>query len=1148
MNIIKRTLLALLLCAMSAAHATSIGYTATALGGTQWRYDYTVSNTTLAVPIEEFTIFFSVGPYLNLLDVSTAPGWDLLLVQPDPAIPDSGYLDALALAGGIAPGASAAGFSVTFDYLGTGSPGSQLFAILDPLTFVAIDTGGTQAVPLPSTPCLLLAGMLAMLCLRRRQLAAAVLALGLCACGGANDPTQPPTPKVKLAAAAQAAAVPDSATQTDAAPGPDLAPLTELTRVPGTPLAAGPFTVTALRKAGERRISRRIHEYTFRISIRNNGSEAASNVHAVLASVPAGASIVDDSVLAGGMNAGATVTPDDTITLRIDRTRPFELGGLVWDITAGAGAGVALDPVRPAEVVSLPLAELGFPDGADSVKASGAVTDVLLKDGSLRFSTPGDTGEDQHAQFFVTRGNSVTALDLLIQSELPTALRVYVEPLENGSLPPAPPKLAISGLGPNNTLQPGGLSFRLEGVAPLDLKNDSGGFLAAQSSATVAIHSYWIFHADTGSFSISATAMQQLLNALPAGALQLQLNFVTQDGEFAASYALTVIKAATVLKGQMRTPAGGNASGLAGKKILLTGYNFHLRRVAVIDAAGAFSFDGVIPDTYQLTLNDLDHPNVVGISAAIFPTSTIVNVSIVYPYATAPGLQAAMPWSSAAVTQDGAAPPVRQAAQAMAGPPPDTPQDEDGTQSFTATAGPQNQTVVRPISYTVPTGTQHVGVKITVRTAEYPTYTTQQSQYNDTWSYVVVGLPGVDLASMGAVNQSHFTQGTTVRTECVDVGKATMTGPLVVTGAVSATNIGDNLLATLTTVELSLACNGLKITRARFFPINADLHPVLQPRNLAYSLPGPYVSVPQETPNQHSISLEVRYSPEQANLTEVHIGMSANGANPAFSTVNLLKQANIQAKGRITFPRLSLPDFPGAKFDKKVVLTVRLKGRIGNADAASDPAEGGQVALKGDTAFIPLYLAHNEAALAKRRYGPRDDGGDSWATRLTIAWLEGKPYRFNDISAQHVTQQASGRSILEHDGHSDGQQIDMRYADGAGGYSDELGGLGDGAAILQLINDAQAEVAAGLPKKPKLARLGAWITANRAMLTLEAGAASTRVVYIGHRFIKLALIDGRFAAPPHARIPGVAVWAKPVKLSIDPSHLHHWHLSMTAHP
>ena len=162
MSFIKQVLLALLLCAMSAAHAASIGYTATSLGGTQWRYDYTVSNTTLAVPIAEFTLFFSVGQHAMLHDISTAPDWDVLLVQPDPAIPASGYLDALALAGGSHPGATATGFSVTFDYLGAGSPGAQPFSILDPVCFIELETGITQAaaVALPSTPWLLLAGVL----------------------------------------------------------------------------------------------------------------------------------------------------------------------------------------------------------------------------------------------------------------------------------------------------------------------------------------------------------------------------------------------------------------------------------------------------------------------------------------------------------------------------------------------------------------------------------------------------------------------------------------------------------------------------------------------------------------------------------------------------------------------------------------------------------------------------------------------------------------------------------------------------------------------------------------------------------------------------------------------------------------------------
>ena len=204
--------------------------------------------------------------------------------------------------------------------------------------------------------------------------------------------------------------------------------------------------------------------------------------------------------------------------------------------------------------------------------------------------------------------------------------------------------------------------------------------------------------------------------------------------------------------------------------------------------------------------------------------------------------------------------------------------------------------------------------------------------------------------------------------------------------------------------------------------------------------------------------------------------------------------------------------------------------------------------FKGSTAYIPLYLANNEAALAARRYGTRDAGGDSWATRLAIAWLAGKAYRFDDISGQHVTQTAAGDSILGHRGHSDGQQIDLRYADGAGGYTDALGGQNNGAAIHQLILDAKAEVVANPAQKPKLAALQAWIAANRTMLALGAAPASTRVIYIGPSFVKLALVDGRFSAAPADKIPGAGAWSKPIKVHIEAGHLSHWHISLTAHP
>lgn len=271
-------------------------------------------------------------------------------------------------------------------------------------------------------------------------------------------------------------------------------------------------------------------------------------------------------------------------------------------------------------------------------------------------------------------------------------------------------------------------------------------------------------------------------------------------------------------------------------------------------------------------------------------------------------------------------------------------------------------------------------------------------------------------------------------------------------------------------------------------------------------------------------------------------------ANPSFASDNLLGQANTISNGLIKFSGISLPAFANANTKGKVVVTVRIKGKVQGTEATSDPDEGGQVELNGETAFTPLYLANNESGLGGRRYGSRDAGGDSWATRQTITWLHSRAYRFDDISGQHITQSANGRSILGHSGHSDGQQIDMRYADGQGGYSDALGGQGDGASIQQMFNGARHEVTTTAQQKPQLAALQAWITANRALLDAEAASNSTRVIYIGPSFIKRSLVDGAFPVSPSVQIPGVSAWTKPAKVQIDPAHLSHWHLSTDAHP
>lgn len=145
---------------------TQICYEATDLGSERWEYAYDVKNISLTEGIEEFTIWFDYGLYDNLLvsTPATPPDWDQIVWQVDPVLEDAGGYDALATNLEIAIGENIGGFSVTFDWLGIGEPGSQYYEIIDPVTFGTIESGYT--VPEPATCLLLLSGGVL---LRRRK-------------------------------------------------------------------------------------------------------------------------------------------------------------------------------------------------------------------------------------------------------------------------------------------------------------------------------------------------------------------------------------------------------------------------------------------------------------------------------------------------------------------------------------------------------------------------------------------------------------------------------------------------------------------------------------------------------------------------------------------------------------------------------------------------------------------------------------------------------------------------------------------------------------------------------------------------------------------------------------------------------------------
>lgn len=128
--------------------------------GNTWETRYTVVNDTPGFELEEFSVFFDLDLYENIVATATPTGWDSLVIQPDPFLPDDGFYDALALGPGIASGDRLSGFSVQFDFLGTGPPGPQSFTVVDPLTFSTLEQNLTTVVPLPAGVGLFIGGLL----------------------------------------------------------------------------------------------------------------------------------------------------------------------------------------------------------------------------------------------------------------------------------------------------------------------------------------------------------------------------------------------------------------------------------------------------------------------------------------------------------------------------------------------------------------------------------------------------------------------------------------------------------------------------------------------------------------------------------------------------------------------------------------------------------------------------------------------------------------------------------------------------------------------------------------------------------------------------------------------------------------------------
>jgi len=531
-----------------------------------------------------------------------------------------------------------------------------------------------------------------------------------------------------------------------------------------------------------------------------------------------------------------------------------------------------LDDLDHAEVYVIPLAELGISLPAISVSATVAVREARIVDGSLRFWTPGDPGRDEYGNFLVHTGLGITSLTALIRSQRPTRAATAIEAMENGELPAPRPRLNVEGLGANNSLTGGPLTFRLASNPGGDFKDDSRAELVAAGNSVIALQDYWTYNPADASFTIDTPAMAEILTRLAPGTSSMSVNFVSKDGEFAAVYELLVLRPSASLSGRFISQDGEPVATLSGMHVLLKGYAGSLRKAAVIGSDGRFTFEGLVPDTYQLTLSDLANPNATTASTAVFLDSTNVDVSIVYakPSAGKAGSQKLAPGRAhgSKSSQDGT-PPSRSGA------------DRVIARDSLPSAGQPGEKIAGTAGGCVfcrqrwtERDRQHTGrVRGARRQHErrrqgdhlYSGISLLDNAAERVQRYLVLRsrwLAWHNVGWRGVGHQSHYTQGSAARSACVSVKEQTGNAALQSTGSVAAANIGDGQFATESRVEFFIPCSDLLVTSAMLSSPNSAGRPVLQPLNVPGNLSGPCLSIPRQGPSStHTLPLDIVFAP-----------------------------------------------------------------------------------------------------------------------------------------------------------------------------------------------------------------------------------------------------------------------------------------------
>lgn len=141
-------------------------------------------------------------------------------------------------------------------------------------------------------------------------------------------------------------------------------------------VAADDLRVVELTKVSEVRVSRTVFDYNFQVRVRNAARNAYKNVSLTALTVGVGATIRDGSVLLATIAANADILASDTITIRQDRTLPFDTAALTWKIEGTSESSPAAQLLALEAAGTIPKLERGSTLAGIDTNGDGVRDDV----------------------------------------------------------------------------------------------------------------------------------------------------------------------------------------------------------------------------------------------------------------------------------------------------------------------------------------------------------------------------------------------------------------------------------------------------------------------------------------------------------------------------------------------------------------------------------------------------------------------------------------------------------------------------------------------------------------------------------------------------------------------------------------------------